>query len=218
MRCVIIAGSPDADAGFIRDHVGEGDYVICADSGYDHARSAGIMPQLIVGDFDSCRELPPGGSEVVRLNVRKNDSDTHACARIAIARGFRDIVITGATGGRLDHTLANLCVLDFLVSHGARVSLVSKTETVTLLTGGSDTEGSDTEGSYTFEDQSGKTFSLIPFGADRAVASIENADYPASRLEFECSATTGLSNVFKENCRITVHSGRLLLIINEKDG
>ena len=208
MRCVIIAGSPDADADFIRDHVGRDDFVICADRGYDHARSAGIEPQLIVGDFDSCAVLPPEDSEVVRLRVRKDDSDTRVCARIAVERGFRDIVILAATGGRLDHTFANICVLDYLASTGARAGILSKNETVTLLT----------EGSYTFENQSGKTFSLFPFGVERAVASIENAEYPASRFEFLCSRTLGLSNVFKENCRITVHGGRLLMMINNKDG
>ena len=132
-RCVIIAGSPDADIGFIKTAVSGGDYVICADKGYKYAHAAGITPDLIVGDFDSyIGELPPD-VDTVRLNVRKDYSDTYVCARYAVDQGFKDIAVLGATGGRLDHSYANLCLLEYLGDNGARACLMSEKEKIFLL-------------------------------------------------------------------------------------
>ena len=101
-RCVIIAGSPDADIGFIKTAVSGGDYVICADKGYKYAHAAGITPDLIVGDFDSyIGELPPD-VDTVRLNVRKDYSDTYVCARYAVEQGFIEVLrIVGLEIGHL---------------------------------------------------------------------------------------------------------------------
>lgn len=204
MRCVIIAGSPDADISFIKSAVQPGDWVICADSGYRYARDAGIKPDLIVGDFDSFSGELPRGVETVRLNVRKDDTDTFVCARYAVNRGCREIDVLGAIGGRLDHSYANLCLLEYLSSSGVRACLVSEKEKILLLK----------KGAYIFDGYGGKTFSLFPFGCACASASVQNAEYPVTDFKFESKNSTGLSNVFHDGCKITVNSGKLLLMIN----
>ncbi len=96
-----------------------GDLVIAADAGYKNCIASGIVPDIIVGDFDS---MPvPDGSEVVTLPVEKDDTDSLHAMRMGLARGYRNFVLYGGTGGsRADHTLANIQSLLFLVSHGAR--------------------------------------------------------------------------------------------------
>ena len=96
-----------------------GDLIIAADAGYAHCREAGLHPDLVVGDFDS--SAAPAGEAVLRLPVEKDDTDTLHALRLGLARGCRDFVIYGGTGGaRADHTLANIQCLYFLASHGAR--------------------------------------------------------------------------------------------------
>lgn len=96
-----------------------GDFVIAADAGYKNCISAGIEPDIIVGDFDS---MPaPSGDGVVVLPVEKDDTDTLRALRMGLSRGYRDFVIYGGTGGsRADHSIANIQCLLFLVSHEAR--------------------------------------------------------------------------------------------------
>lgn len=207
MRCVIIAGSPDADADYIRSAVRQDDYVICADRGYHYAKLAGVTPDLIIGDFDSYTDELPQDVEVVRLNVRKDDTDTFVCASHALQRGFREIAVLGGTGGRFDHSYANLCLLEYLSGQNASACLMSESEKIFLLK----------KGGYVFDGYSGKTFSLFPFGCPRSVATVENAEYPVKDFPFESKITRGLSNVFCDDCRITVHSGKLLMMINIAD-
>ena len=98
----------------------EGDMAIAADAGYQTCLQAGIVPDLLLGDFDSM-EAPADFSRVRRLPVEKDDTDTLAALRTGLEAGCGEFHIYGGTGGkRLDHTLANLQSLLFLRRRGAR--------------------------------------------------------------------------------------------------
>ena len=90
-RCVIIAGSPDADAATIKTAVRGGDFIMCADRGYATAKAAGLVPDVVIGDFDSYGGELPSDCEVIRLCPEKDDTDTMHCVTTALERGFRDL-------------------------------------------------------------------------------------------------------------------------------
>ena len=104
----------------MREYPAKGDYVIAADAGYRVCQQIGIMPDVVLGDFDSM-EAPEDVGQICRLPVEKDDTDTLAAVRLGLQRGCREFFLYGATGGkRLDHTLANLQTLLFLRRQGAR--------------------------------------------------------------------------------------------------
>ena len=95
------------------------DIVISADAGYLSATSFGITPSIAVGDFDTLGEYDFSPlTEVVRLPAEKDESDTEAAVNIALARGADEIVIVGGLDGRLDHTLANIRIVETLSKKG----------------------------------------------------------------------------------------------------
>lgn len=97
-----------------------GDLVIAADAGYQVCLREGIVPDLLLGDFDSM-DPPADFSHIRRLPVEKDDTDTLAALRTGLEAGCTDFFLYGGTGGkRLDHTLANLQSLLFLRRRGAR--------------------------------------------------------------------------------------------------
>lgn len=97
-----------------------GDLVIAADGGYRICRDLGIVPDLLLGDFDSMAQ-PEDFQNVLRSPVEKDDTDTMLAIRTALDRGCDTVYLYGGTGGRrLDHTLANLQSLLYLRRHGAR--------------------------------------------------------------------------------------------------
>lgn len=99
---------------------GAEDYVIAADGGYRCCRRENIVPDLLLGDFDSM-EAPTDFQNIFRLPVEKDDTDTIAAVKAGLERGCEEFHIYGGTGGkRLDHTLANLQTLLFLRRRGAR--------------------------------------------------------------------------------------------------
>lgn len=120
-QCVIFCAMP-TNADMLR-YVEPGAFLIAADAGYHQMRGLGLCPHMIVGDFDS--SLPPGevglgGPEIITLPAEKDDTDSYHAVRLALQRGFKEIVLLGAMGGRLDHTLANLQTLLHITRSGAR--------------------------------------------------------------------------------------------------
>lgn len=205
-RCVIIAGAPGADAAFLARAVQPEDYLICADRGYAAARAAKLQPDLIVGDFDSYQGTLPDDCEVVRLRPEKDDTDTMHCVNLAMERGYRKFLLLSAIGGRLDHSLANLCIAGYLAEHGASCIILSKNEEIRLLT----------EGTHSLNGYRSMTFSVFAFGCPSVTLTYEGAYYPLTNGVLTHSFAMGISNVFTaDQAKITVHSGRALLLINK---
>lgn len=83
------------------------DLIIAADGGYKYLIDSDIVPDIIIGDFDSFGKVPDGNN-VIKLNPVKDITDMHAAVEAGIERGYAEFCIYGACGGRLDHTLANI--------------------------------------------------------------------------------------------------------------
>lgn len=96
------------------------DLVIAADAGYRTCRELGIVPDLLLGDFDSM-DQPTDFANIHRSPVEKDDTDTMLAVKTGLEQGCREFHLYGGTGGRrLDHTLANLQTLLYLRRRGAR--------------------------------------------------------------------------------------------------
>ena len=104
----------------LQERPAPGDFVIAADAGYRVCRQAGIVPDLLLGDFDSM-DQPEDFANIHRSPVEKDDTDTMLAVKTALEQGCDTVYIYGGTGGkRLDHTLANLQTLLFIRRRGAR--------------------------------------------------------------------------------------------------
>ena len=96
------------------------DLVIAADAGYRTCRELGIVPDLLLGDFDSM-DQPTDFANIHRSPVEKDDTDTMLAVKTGLEQGCGEFYLYGGTGGRrLDHTLANLQTLLYLRRRGAR--------------------------------------------------------------------------------------------------
>ena len=116
--CYVIGASPFTES-FSPD---ETDFVIAADGGQQPLARMGILPQLVVGDFDSSEV--PADIPYVRHPVEKDDTDTALAIREGISRGFETFIFYGCTGGRPDHTFANVQTLYHLAREGMHGFLV----------------------------------------------------------------------------------------------
>ncbi len=109
-RCVIIGGG-DCSAELLKEHINlKNDYIICADSGYDCAVFAGFAPDLLIGDFDSISAIP-NDVNTITLPVEKDVTDCVAAYNEGIKLGFKSFILFGGTGGRFEHTFANISLM-----------------------------------------------------------------------------------------------------------
>ena len=104
----------------LREIPDDSDYVIAADAGYEYCRKNNIIPDLVLGDFDSLGAAPKHPN-VVQLPVEKDDTDTVFAIKTGLEKGYRHFYIYGGLGGkRSDHTMANLQSLLYLANRKAR--------------------------------------------------------------------------------------------------
>jgi len=111
---VICAGGPEdllMDFNLTEDYGKQ--IFIGADRGALHLLNKGITPDHIVGDFDSVSEeewayVREQVSSVEKLPAEKDETDTEAAIRFAVEYKPKKLILTGVTGGRMDHFLSAL--------------------------------------------------------------------------------------------------------------
>ena len=130
-RFVIVTGG-ECKTEKLSSAFAEDAFVIAADSGYDTAKKLGIVPDLLVGDMDSISEVP-SEVEVYRVKAEKDDTDTMLAASIAKSRGAREITIIGGAGGRADHWLSNIFLLEALERDGIRAELCDGVNVIRII-------------------------------------------------------------------------------------
>lgn len=127
--CYIVGAGEDYGLDFTPDSE---DLVIAADGGLRTVQKAGIRPQLVIGDFDSLGEIP-GHEQVIVLPTVKDVTDTWAAIEWAKKRGFREFHLYGCTGGRVEHTLANIQTAAALAEAGMHGLIYDKEQIITAI-------------------------------------------------------------------------------------
>jgi thiamine pyrophosphokinase len=111
---------------------------VAADGGFAYTKSVGIAADVVIGDFDSLEGVGQGGirsPQIIRLPIQKDETDMLAALKHGLGEGCTVFHIYGGTGKRLDHTLANIQCLTFLVNRGARGYLYDNDTVVTVMAG-----------------------------------------------------------------------------------
>ena len=108
--------------------------VIAADGGWLRCRELGLTPQLVVGDFDSAPR-PDDTAQTKVYPSHKDETDCLLALQEGLDRGCTRFTLLGATGGRLDHTLAGLQTLAWLEARGASGVILDETTAIRLLAG-----------------------------------------------------------------------------------
>ncbi len=195
-ECCIVAAGPSPAV------IRPGAFLIAADGGLEKLQTDHILPDLVIGDFDSI-ESTPSGDNVLSFPREKDDTDTMLAIKEALRRGYDRIYISGGFGGRLDHTVANLQSLIFAVKLGAEAFLCGEGETVTILSGGS----------AEFSERCRGKISLFCFGDSASGVTIEGLKYTAAGASLSNMFPIGVSNEFiGEKAVISAASGILCVM------
>ena len=114
-----------------------GAYVIAADGGLDHTRELGIVPDVVVGDFDSLEGRAPRiDVRTIALPALKDDPDMLSALKVGWSAGCREFHVYGGLGGRIDHTISGIQLMALLARHGASGYLYGDGLIVTAITDG----------------------------------------------------------------------------------
>lgn len=205
MRTVAIVASAEFNEVQFRTLVKRGvfDCVIAADGGYAHVKAAGFTPDITVGDFDSLGYVP-SDCEILQFPAEKDASDLALALDCAAQRQADRMVVFGALGGRLDHTLAALAEMACVSEAGIRVFAIGADTACTFLVG---------PGKVCLPPHECGTVSVFSLSDASSGVSEYGLKYPLDDAVLSNRTSWGLSNeLIGEPASISVTDGTLLVI------
>lgn len=212
MRTLIIAASPSNNTKDLPGLAAGADLVVAADGGAAIALIHGVRPDVVVGDMDSVTPevldaLDKDAVELVRFPSRKDETDLELALLEAIRQGADDITIVGALGGRVDHTLGNIYLLNMPELKRLRVRLVDGDEEVFVIRDEAEWRG-----------RAGDTVSLIPLTPEVAGIETRGLEYPLRRESLFMGPGRGISNrMLGDVAGVSVAAGILLAVVTHHE-
>ena len=194
------------------------DCVILVDGGLEPAEKLGLVPDAIVGDFDTVRpeildryRQNAGGDVLWDVHKpEKDETDTELAISTAMKLGCTRLAILGATGGRLDHEFSNIHLLKMCLDAGVEAALYDAQNRVSLLTGGRVFRRDETYGKYV---------SFIPMTEQVRGITLTGFKYPLTGKNISIGREAGLcvsNEIVEETAKIRFDEG-ILICVESKD-
>lgn len=185
----------------------ENDIVICADGGLTLAEQLGVKADLAVGDFDTVNADNYCGN-VEYYPPEKDDTDMLIAIKTGFRMGFKDFIILGGIGGRLDHTFANIQALCYISDNGGHGELLSDCESVTL----------QLPGKAIYYKQDYHYISIFSLTDKCEGVCLKELKYPLDNAVLTSGFPLGISNEFlSDSCTVKLKKGKLLVIRTKSD-
>lgn len=209
-RAVIFSNGEYRHAAGVLSRLSSEDYLICADGALARLRELELVPDLVVGDMDSASaslvdQAAAQGVEILRVPAEKDFTDTEMALREAVGRGYAQVLVLGAWGGRIDHSLGNLLLFPPFIDAGTNVTL---------------SDGS-TDAYYVKEELQldgclGRIVSLLPLTPVVKGVTIDGFQYPLQGATLRWGKTLGVSNIaISDKISIHLSEGMLLAVLTD---
>lgn len=182
-------------------------YIIGVDRGAYWLINNGIIPDMAIGDFDSVtgRELRIIKQKCKQVDIfpkKKNKTDMELAVEHSIGTHVKEVTIYGAVGDRLDHTMANIHLLEQLDDKGIAGAIRDERNEVRIVTSQL-TVKKDARFQYV---------SILP-ATEAVEVTLTGFAYDLSHAIIHRGQTIGISNEIRGNeGTIEVHQGKALVI------
>ncbi|MDX9872202.1 MAG: thiamine diphosphokinase [Clostridia bacterium] len=210
-RCLIISGGSLEPSPYYKRLAAAYPYVICADGGARYAAALGIIPQLVLGDFDTLSEqeiahLEQAGTRIQRYSPEKDFTDTHLAILEALQLGFTEIDLIAALGGCFGHTLANVMLLALPEAAHARLRILEEDQEIFLV-----------RNKKTLTGRVGERITLLPLTDRVEGITLTGLKFPLTKAVMTLGVSIGVSNAFaQETAQIELEKGILVAIQQRK--
>lgn len=177
------------------------DFIISCDGGIDYLNKINITPDLVLGDFDSCnnKDAINDAKEVLTYPVEKDYSDLELAIIEAKKRGYDNLDVINATGGRLDHFIANC---NFLVKYSSlNITILDNNNKLYL-----------TE-SNTFQKSNYQNISFFAVSSD-TVITLKGFKYNLENYTLNLFDSLCLSNSIKDDKAQLITNKKLLVVLS----
>ena len=183
-------------------------YIIGIDGGMKTLREAGVRPDIGVGDFDSVNVEDYSDTPIVKLQPEKDETDTEYALLMAIDKHPEEIVVMGATGSRLDQTMASIELLKYAVDAGVDAIILDPTNRIRVARG---------ETVYTKDKAFGYYLSVLPFSEDLTDLTMKGFKYEIEEFTLKKGISRCISNELASD-RAVINCSGYYIVMETCDG
>lgn len=191
---------------FYQELIDKADAVFSADGGANHLLEIERNPDFIIGDMDSISEETKSIYESKNIKFitfpkEKDKTDGELMIEEILKSGeYDEIDIIGGFGGRIDHFLSNI----FLLEKYEKIRFISDETLMEVVKDRKD-----------IRDCKGKTISIIPISDKVRIKRLSGFKYCVDNLDMKRGDTTGISNIVTEDRAVVeVESGKVIVVVN----
>ena len=215
MNTLIIAGG-EIDKQILENYIKEHSSlnIIAVDKGLEALFKLNVVPNHVVGDFDSVDtgilQSFKNNPKIVfhKYNPEKDNTDTDIALNLAIELDSSNVTIIGALGKRMDHSLANIHILKNSLEAGIPCQILDSYNRIYLVNSNTSIYKNKVYGKYV---------SLIPLSTKIDGLTLNGFKYPLQNYSLSIGTSLGVSNEIVENvANIELKSG-ILIVIESKD-
>lgn len=213
-KILILTGGEveDAIVSRLTDNEGYSMY-IAADRGLMVADRLNLPLDYIVGDFDSVSEellmkYRKMSIPILTFPAKKDKTDTEIAIELALSYNPARIDIVGATGSRLDHTIANIHLLMLPLQNNTDAYIIDTNNKLYLKQGSFELKKKEQYGDYV---------SLLTFTEKVRGLTLTGFKYPLNNVTLPAGNSLGISNEIYENTARVEFSEGILLVIESRD-
>ncbi|WP_326909262.1 thiamine diphosphokinase [Sedimentibacter sp. MB31-C6] len=184
--------------------------IICADGGLSKAEILGLVPDIIIGDFDSVnysilKKYEDMNVEIIKYPAEKDYTDMELAIDLAVNKGYKDMIILGATGTRLDHTMANMLLLEKYYKQGIKIKIIDNNNIIQIIS-------DDTK--LTLQYKKNYFISIVPITEEINDLTLKGFKYPLNKVNVKRGSTLCISNEINVKVsEVTLRSGTAFLIV-----
>ena len=177
-------------------------FIICADGGTKHLKRLNIIPDILIGDFDSSSDFNDYKDRIT-YPKEKDDTDLGLAINYASQNGFKECVAIGCLGNRLDHTYANISLLKYAFEKGVNLELIDDKTKVFLINGKKE-----------ILKENFNYISIFPFENSVKGINLTGFKYPLNKATLSSDYPLGISNEITEDKGIIdIEDGNLIVMM-----
>ena len=211
MKTVIVSGGSPPSFSLLQNELKSADTLICVDSGGDFLMKCNIVPDYLIGDFDSINTnsleyFKDSKCKVMKYPKDKDFTDSQLALELALKLNSKSIILLGCTGTRIDHVLGNLGLLKTCLLKKVEAFIKDDNNTIML-----------TDKPIKIFGEPGSTFSVQAFSQAVTDLTIVGSKYPLKNHKLSLGDPLTISNQFLKNEVSVEFTSGLLMVLFSRD-
>ncbi len=211
MKVLVVGSGSIGDKQFLVERYKWAELVIAVDGGASHLLSANLLPHIAIGDFDSIKPADLDGLDRKRVEIitfpeKKDYTDMELALDLAVKRGATEVLIIGATGTRLDHSIGNVLYLYNFLDKGITAWIEDEHNKIFMV-----------KDSITLKKQENWKVSLLSLTPTVEGLTTKGLYYPLKDAVLKFGSCLGVSNEFCEDTASVTFKKGLLLVLMTKE-